>query len=306
MEYSLKINGEKVDVVRLKVYLEKQQLEFCDSVKYIDSKVVEEIILDIGLSISIFANILPTNHPGYAYETMFLEEDFEYQETVSFDLNPSGDYETAYRIMYEICFAILEMFEAQGILHHVSGEEMFLYKDGQFLFNESYMKWLNENYRGLLQDRQSNIHIHLPSNKELEKALDEDTITNEVLALCMQNHSYRIVVMAMFKAIERNYCDQGIIERLSELSVRLEDHKFIGPWQIGHVALATLALLDNQHANDKFNELHGRLNEQDRFLVQHSLTLKCIKIKRADCQTRREPCHVSIQYRHLYGGRAKY
>lgn len=115
------------------------------------------------------------------------------------------------------------------------------------------------------------------SNKELEKALEEDSIRNEDLAECLENHSYRIVVMAMFKAIERNYCDHRIIDRLSEFSKRLENNKFLGPWQIGHVAIATLALIDDRQANEKFNEINESLNENDRFLVRNFIESETYK-----------------------------
>jgi hypothetical protein len=51
--------------------------------------------------------------------------------------------------------------------------------------------------------------------------------------------------MVIFKIIERNYCDIRIVDRLTKLGELLKDNKFIGPWQFGHVAVATLSLLEN-------------------------------------------------------------
>ncbi|NUU78029.1 hypothetical protein [Paenibacillus xylanilyticus] len=62
---------------------------------------------------------------------------------------------------------------------------------------------------------------------ELTKELENDTIKNEDLIVCMEAYSYRVVVMAMFKAIERNYCDKRIVARLAELSKLLKDNKFL-------------------------------------------------------------------------------
>ncbi|MEE4562744.1 hypothetical protein V2U88_09810 [Paenibacillus polymyxa] len=84
--------------------------------------------------------------------------------------------------------------------------------------------------------------------------------------------------MAMFKLIERNYCDYKIVDRLAELGVLLTDSKFIGPWQFGHVAIATLSLLDNKDAQIKFNELFEELNDNDKFLVDNFIKSESYKV----------------------------
>lgn len=117
----------------------------------------------------------------------------------------------------------------------------------------------------------------MASIAELVKELENDTIQNEDLIVCMEAYSYRVVVMAMFKAIERNYSNQRIVDRLAELSKLLKDNKFLGPWQMGHVALATLALLDNEDAKDKFNELFESLSDNDKFLVDNFIKSESYK-----------------------------
>lgn len=75
--------------------------------------------------------------------------------------------------------------------------------------------------------------------------------------------------MAIFKIIKRNYCDDEIIERLVELSGLTSNNKFIGPWQFGHVELATLAIIDNSVANEVFKKYFDNLEEDDKFLVEN-------------------------------------
>ena len=83
--------------------------------------------------------------------------------------------------------------------------------------------------------------------------------------------------MAMFKIIERNYCNQRIVDRLTQLSKLLKDNKFVGLWQFGHVAIATLALLDNSYAKSIFNELFAGLNDTDKFLVDNFIKSEAYK-----------------------------
>ncbi|NOV01565.1 hypothetical protein [Paenibacillus planticolens] len=112
---------------------------------------------------------------------------------------------------------------------------------------------------------------------ELVKQLDNDTIANEDLIICMKDYNYGVIVKAMFKAIERYYCNDEIVNRLAELSNLMKDSKFIGPWQMGHVALATLSILDNDGATKKFSELVENLSENDKFLVENFIKTEAYK-----------------------------
>lgn len=112
---------------------------------------------------------------------------------------------------------------------------------------------------------------------ELVEEIKTDKIKNGDLIVCLEAKNLRVVAMAMFKLIERNYCDYRIVERLAELGELLTDNKFIGPWQFGHVAIATLSLLDNEDAKIKFNELFEGLSDNDKFLVENFIESESYK-----------------------------
>lgn len=117
----------------------------------------------------------------------------------------------------------------------------------------------------------------MASIAELVEEIKTDKIKNEDLIVCLEAKNLRVVAMAMFKLIERNYCDYRIIDRLAELGELLTDNKFIGPWQFGHVAIATLSLLDNEDAKAKFNELFEGLSDNDKFLVENFIESESYK-----------------------------
>ncbi|KQY90204.1 hypothetical protein ASD24_25220 [Paenibacillus sp. Root52] len=118
----------------------------------------------------------------------------------------------------------------------------------------------------------------MASIAELAEEIKTDKIKNEDLIVCLEARNLRVVAMAMFKLIERNYCNISIVDRLSELGELLTDNKFIGPWQFGHVAIATLSLLENEDAKIKFNELFERLSDNDKYLVDNFIKLESYKI----------------------------
>ncbi|OXM83271.1 hypothetical protein [Paenibacillus rigui] len=117
----------------------------------------------------------------------------------------------------------------------------------------------------------------MASIAELAEEIKTDKIKNEDLIVCLEAKNLRVVAMAMFKLIERNYCDLRIVERLAELGELITDNKFIGPWQFGHVAIATLSLIDNEDAKIKFNELVDGLSNNDKFLVDNFIKSETYK-----------------------------
>ncbi|MFU1794154.1 hypothetical protein ACM1RC_09820 [Paenibacillus azoreducens] len=117
----------------------------------------------------------------------------------------------------------------------------------------------------------------MASIAELAEEIKTDKIKNEDLIVCLEAKNLRVVAMAMFKLIERNYCNIRIVDRLAELGELLTDSKFIGPWQFGHIAIATLSLLDNEDAKIKFNELFERLSDNDKFLVDNFIKSESYK-----------------------------
>ncbi|WP_432665089.1 hypothetical protein R9X47_02340 [Wukongibacter baidiensis] len=112
---------------------------------------------------------------------------------------------------------------------------------------------------------------------ELVEEIKNNKIKNEDLIICLKSENLRVAAMAMFKIIERNYCDERIVNRLTQLSKLLKDNKFVGPWQFGHAAIATLSLLDNEDANNLFNELFEGLDDTDKFLVDNFIKSEAYK-----------------------------
>lgn len=154
MEYSLKVNGKKTDEIWLGNLLKEKNLKANYLRKHHNSFIIDEFLLSTGLRISIYENSYPSGHPAYSFETMFLEHDFVYQETVSFELDKfSEHHELVYRTMYEMVFLILETFKTDGIFYHTSGEEIFFYKDKNYNFNGKYLDLLKNQYDDLLNGR---------------------------------------------------------------------------------------------------------------------------------------------------------
>ena len=112
---------------------------------------------------------------------------------------------------------------------------------------------------------------------ELEEKLKTDTVKDEELPLCLEVGNFYVAGLAIFKIIERNYCDSRIVEGLTKLSGFLQI-KFLGPWKYGHVAIATLALLDNDDSKSRYEELYVKLNDLDKFLVDNCINSGAFKM----------------------------
>ena len=112
---------------------------------------------------------------------------------------------------------------------------------------------------------------------ELVEQIKSDKINNDDLIICLEAENLRVVAMAMFKIIERNYCDKRIVDRLIQLGKLLKDNKFVGPWQFGHAAIAALSLLDNDDARSSYNEIISGLNDTDKFLVNNFIESEAYK-----------------------------
>ena len=110
--------------------------------------------------------------------------------------------------------------------------------------------------------------------KELIEKVEDDTIKNEELIILLNEENYRAISDAILTVIERKYCVEQIINRLVELSGRLTNNKLIGPWQIGHVAIATLYLVEDDKARKKYYEILGELDELNQFLVDNFIKSK--------------------------------
>ncbi|THF73938.1 hypothetical protein [Cohnella fermenti] len=151
MEYSLKVTGKKTDQKWLSDLLKKKNLTSDYLRKHHNAYFIDEFCLSIGLNIIVYENVNPPGHPAYSYETMFLEHDFVYQETVSFELDKfNDDHQLGYRAMLEIVFAILESLKNEGVFYHTSGGEILYFKEGRYILNQSYLEFLEEYYGELL------------------------------------------------------------------------------------------------------------------------------------------------------------
>lgn len=118
----------------------------------------------------------------------------------------------------------------------------------------------------------------MTSNLELFEQLKNDEISDNDLILSLQSENFRIVSMAMSRLIERNFYDDTIIKRLEELSQLLANNKFVGPWQFGHFAIATLSLLDDEKYKSKFNDIFNELSENDKFLVDNFIKAEAYRL----------------------------
>lgn len=118
----------------------------------------------------------------------------------------------------------------------------------------------------------------MASNSELFEQLKSNAISDNDLILSLQSENFRIVSMAMSRLIERNFYDDIAIRRLEELSQLLANNKFVGPWQFGHFAIATLALLDDEKYKNKFNKIFNKLSENDKFLVNNFIKAEAYKL----------------------------
>jgi hypothetical protein len=80
MEYSLRLNG-KQDALWLEKLIESKNFEVNYITRQHNSLFIYEFDLSGGLKITAYDNNFPPDHPAVSYETMFQEEDFNYQQT---------------------------------------------------------------------------------------------------------------------------------------------------------------------------------------------------------------------------------
>ncbi|MGV2883036.1 hypothetical protein [Paenibacillus taichungensis] len=151
MEYSLRLNG-KQDALWLEKLIESKNFEVNYITRQHNSLFIHEFGLSGGLKITAYDNNFPPDHPAASYETMFQEEDFIYQQTISYELENNQQYELWYKTMYEISFAILESLKVNGVFYHTSGEEIFFFENGKYTFNGTYLELLQTHYGELLEN----------------------------------------------------------------------------------------------------------------------------------------------------------
>ncbi len=116
------------------------------------------------------------------------------------------------------------------------------------------------------------------SMSEMYQKLKNNTINNDELITCLKSENYRIVAISISRLIERNISNQDAVSRLEKLSNLLSNSKFVGPWQMGHFAIAALLLLKNNNVENRAKELYDKLSEKDKFLVDNFIKAEAYKL----------------------------
>lgn len=102
----------------------------------------------------------------------------------------------------------------------------------------------------------------------LEK-LKNDSIKNDELVDCLNSRNFNIVGQAIYKMIDRRYCDQCAINALTKIATMLSGYKVMGPYQMGHLAIAALFLVENKSALECYKQIYFGLSNNDKFLIDN-------------------------------------
>lgn len=105
-------------------------------------------------------------------------------------------------------------------------------------------------------------------NEMIEK-LKNDSIKNEELSDCLNSKNFNIVGQSIYIIMERKYCDESIIKALIKIARMLSGYKVVGPYQMGHLAIAALFLVRDKSALGCFTQIYNDLNSNDKFLVDN-------------------------------------
>ena len=112
---------------------------------------------------------------------------------------------------------------------------------------------------------------------ELTEKINNNEIPKEEWANYLDKSKLGIAGIVIFKLIKERYCNEEIIERLVDFSKLLHGYKFLGPWQYGHVAIATLLLVQDEEAMKRYLEICEELNANDKFLVTNFIESEVYK-----------------------------
>lgn len=105
--------------------------------------------------------------------------------------------------------------------------------------------------------------------EKLMERLKDDSIKNEELLDCLDSNYFSSMGLAIYKIIDRKYCNEYIIKKLVQIAALLKDYKVAGPYQIGHLAIAALFLVENKSALECFNQIYTDLDSNHKFLVDN-------------------------------------
>lgn len=104
---------------------------------------------------------------------------------------------------------------------------------------------------------------------EMIGKIKDDSIINEELYDGLTSRDFNTVGLSLYKIIERKFCDHNIIMALTKISLLLNGYRVAGPYQIGHLAIAALALVNDKSALECYEQIYRNLNENDKFLVDN-------------------------------------
>lgn len=106
-------------------------------------------------------------------------------------------------------------------------------------------------------------------HNEMLLRLKNDSIKNDELCDCLNSKNSNIVGQTIYKVIARAYCDEFVIKALTRIAPLLNGYKVMGPYQLGHLAIATLFLVNNKSALQRFKQISNDLSDNDKFLVDN-------------------------------------
>lgn len=104
-------------------------------------------------------------------------------------------------------------------------------------------------------------------HNELFEKLKKDSIKDEELFDCLVSKNFNVIGQAIYKIIDRKYCNENIVNALVQIASMLDGYKVIGPYQMGHLAIAALYLVDNESAIKHFDSIYQNLKDNDKFLI---------------------------------------
>ena len=106
-------------------------------------------------------------------------------------------------------------------------------------------------------------------NMDLFNKLKNNSIDNKELILGLNSDKHNILGLTILEIIERKYCNGQIIFKLAQLGTLLKNHRLVGLYHVGHIAIAALFLISNKKAEFKYHEIYNSLSEEDKYIKRN-------------------------------------